>query len=73
MAAPAQPIAAAKRRTAFWRAPMLESLPLRLSVLIICFLWTVPTAGLLVSSVRNPLLITKSGRSWRATAWAPRS
>jgi alpha-glucoside transport system permease protein len=40
---------------------MLESLPLRLSVLVICFLWTLPTAGLLVSSVRNPLLITKSG------------
>jgi alpha-glucoside transport system permease protein len=40
---------------------MLESLPLRLSVIVICVLWTIPTAGLLVSSVRNPLLITKSG------------
>ena len=40
---------------------MLESLPLRLSVLIICFLWTLPTAGLLVTSFRNPQLITKTG------------
>jgi alpha-glucoside transport system permease protein len=62
MSAPAQPIARpSTRRFAFWRAPMLESLPLRLSVLVICFLWTLPTAGLLVSSFRNPLLITRSG------------
>jgi alpha-glucoside transport system permease protein len=40
---------------------MLESLPLRLSVIVICFLWTVPTAGLLVTSFRNPQLITKTG------------
>jgi alpha-glucoside transport system permease protein len=62
MTAPAQPISRrSTRRYAFWRAPMLESLPLRLSVIVICFLWTLPTAGLLVSSFRNPLLITKSG------------
>ena len=62
MAAPAQPIAiTAKGRSRFWRAPMLESLPLRLSVLVICFLWTLPTAGLLVTSFRNPQLITKTG------------
>jgi alpha-glucoside transport system permease protein len=62
MTAPAQPIAKpSSRRFAFWRAPMLESLPLRLSVLILCFLWTLPTAGLFVSSFRNPILITKSG------------
>jgi len=62
MTAPAQPIARPNsRRFAFWRAPMLESLPLRLSVIVICFLWTVPTAGLLVSSVRNPQLITQTG------------
>jgi alpha-glucoside transport system permease protein len=45
----------------FWRAPILESLPLRLSVIIICLLWTLPTAGLLVTSFRNPQLITKTG------------
>ena len=61
MAAPARIATAPKRRSRFWRAPMLESLPLRLSVIIICVLWTIPTMGLLVSSVRNPLLITKSG------------
>jgi alpha-glucoside transport system permease protein len=30
-------------------------------VLVICFLWTLPTAGLLVTSFRNPQLITKTG------------
>ena len=61
MAATAKPAAAAGSKSRFWRAPMLESLPLRLSVLVICFLWTVPTAGLLVTSFRNPQLITKTG------------
>jgi alpha-glucoside transport system permease protein len=40
---------------------MLQSLPLRISVVVICFLWTLPTAGLLVTSFRNPQLITKTG------------
>ncbi len=58
----AQPVERASTgRTKFWRAPMLQSLPLRISVIVICFLWTLPTAGLLVSSVRNPQLITKTG------------
>jgi alpha-glucoside transport system permease protein len=62
MAAPATPIAPrAGPRYAFWRAPMLRSLPLRVSVVVICALWTIPTAGLLVSSFRDPLLITRSG------------
>ena len=61
MTAPAKSIAHPDRALGFWRAPMLESLPLRLSVLIICFLWTLPTAGLLVTSFRNPQLITKTG------------
>jgi alpha-glucoside transport system permease protein len=63
VAVPEQPIVRASkaRRTAFWRAPMLESLPLRLSVIVICLLWTLPTAGLLVTSFRNPQLITKTG------------
>src|SRR4026209_1233012 len=63
MTAPATAIArpGRKGRTAFWRAPMLNSLPLRLSVIFICFLWTLPTAGLLVTSFRNPQLITKTG------------
>ena len=33
---------------------MLQSLPLRLSVIVICVLWSLPTLGLLVSSFRNP-------------------
>ena len=61
MAAPAQPIAPSRGRYAFWRAPMLHSLPLRISVVVICVLWTIPTVGLLVSSFRDPLLITRSG------------
>ena len=61
MTAPAKPMAATRSKRRFWRAPLLESLPLRISVLIICFLWTVPTAGLLVTSFRNPQLITKTG------------
>ena len=36
-------------------------MPLRLSVFVICFLWTLPTLGLLVTSVRDPLNITTSG------------
>jgi alpha-glucoside transport system permease protein len=53
------PRTAAKSR--FWRAPLLSSLPLRISVLVICVLWTLPTAGLFVTSFRNPQLITKTG------------
>jgi alpha-glucoside transport system permease protein len=44
-----------------WRPAFMRSVPLRLSVLVICFLWTLPTLGLLVTSVRDPLLITQSG------------
>jgi alpha-glucoside transport system permease protein len=61
MAASAKAVAGTGIRSRFWRAPMLESLPLRLSVLVICFLWTLPTAGLFVTSFRNPQLITKTG------------
>jgi alpha-glucoside transport system permease protein len=62
MTAPAQPIERKQTaRVAAWRPPMLRSLPLRLSVILICLLWTIPTIGLLVTSVRNPALITSSG------------
>jgi alpha-glucoside transport system permease protein len=44
-----------------WRPAFLRSVPLRLSVLAICFLWTLPTLGLLVTSIRDPLLIRTSG------------
>ena len=61
MTATAEPVVRSAVKSRFWRAPLLESLPLRISVLVICFLWTLPTAGLLVTSFRNPQLITKTG------------
>lgn len=61
MAASSKAMTATKSGSRFWRAPLLQSLPLRLSVIVICFLWTLPTAGLLVTSFRNPQLITKTG------------
>jgi alpha-glucoside transport system permease protein len=61
MTAPAQPIERPKARVAVWRPAFIRSVPLRLSVLAICFLWTLPTLGLLVTSVRDPKDITTSG------------
>ena len=62
MTAPAQPIARGQTaRVAAWRPPLLRSLPLRITVFLICFLWTLPTLGLLVTSVRDPANITNSG------------
>ena len=62
MTASAQPIASSRvARVAAWRPPFMRSVPLRLSVFAICALWTVPTLGLLVTSIRNPLNITTSG------------
>jgi alpha-glucoside transport system permease protein len=61
MTASAKAVTGTGARSRFWRAPLLESLPLRISVVVICFLWTLPTAGLLVTSFRNPQLITKTG------------
>jgi alpha-glucoside transport system permease protein len=62
MTASAQPIESSRvARVAAWRPPFVRSLPLRLSVFAICALWTMPTLGLLVTSVRNPLNITTSG------------
>jgi alpha-glucoside transport system permease protein len=59
MTAPAQSKQVA--RVAAWRPAFMRSLPLRLSVLVICFLWTLPTLGVLVTSFRDPLLISSSG------------
>src|SRR3954468_3119726 len=61
MTAPAQSVARSTARVSPWRPPMLRSLPLRLAVVGICFLWTLPTLGLLVTSVRNPELIATTG------------
>jgi alpha-glucoside transport system permease protein len=61
MTASAKPMVTSGSKSRFWRAPLMQSLPLRISVIVICFLWTLPTAGLLVTSFRNPQLITKTG------------
>jgi alpha-glucoside transport system permease protein len=62
MTAPAAPIETKQvARVAAWRPPLLRSLPLRITVIAICFLWTLPTLGLLVTSVRDPALIVQSG------------
>jgi alpha-glucoside transport system permease protein len=62
MTAPATPIDSKQvGRVAAWQPPLLRSVPLRLTVLAICFLWTLPTLGLLVTSVRDPALIVQSG------------
>jgi alpha-glucoside transport system permease protein len=61
MTASAQPAARNAAPVVPWRPRLLRSLPLRLTVLVICLLWTIPTLGLLVTSVRNPALITDSG------------
>ena len=53
-----EPTGRERRRLA---TAFLRSVPLRLAVLGICFLWTLPTLGLLVTSVRDPLYITSSG------------
>jgi alpha-glucoside transport system permease protein len=60
MTAPARPMERSAARMA-WRPPMLRSLPLRAAVIAICALWTLPTVGLLVTSVRTPALVTKTG------------
>ncbi len=61
MTAPALPAARATARVSPWRPALLRSLPVRLSVLVICALWTIPTLGLLVTSVRNPEQISSTG------------
>jgi alpha-glucoside transport system permease protein len=62
MTAPAKPIeSTGTARVAAWRPPFMRSVPLRLTVLAICFFWTLPTLGILVTSVRDPRLIASSG------------
>jgi len=60
MTAPARTVE--RRRTvAAWRPALLRSAPLRIAVVAICALWSIPTLGLLVTSVRNPAEITTTG------------
>ena len=50
-----------RRRGAAARRRFLERAPLRIAVFVICFLWFLPTLGLLVTSVRDPQDITQTG------------
>jgi alpha-glucoside transport system permease protein len=61
MTATAQPLSKAVGAVRPWRPGFMRSAPLRIAVIVICFLWTLPTIGLLVTSVRNPSLINSSG------------
>jgi len=44
-----------------WRSVFVRRTPLRIAVIAICLIWALPTLGLLVSSVRNPADILKTG------------
>jgi alpha-glucoside transport system permease protein len=67
MTAPAQQATRPTARVAAWRPALLRSLPVRLAVLVVCFLWTLPTLGLLVTSLRDPALVSSTGW-WTALA-----
>ncbi len=60
MTAPARPAERPPVRRA-WRPNLLQNAPIRLAVIFICLLWSLPTVGLLVTSVRNPLEVTRTG------------
>jgi alpha-glucoside transport system permease protein len=49
-------VVSAKKRSTFWNRA-----PIRIAVLVICFLWFLPTMGLLITSFRDPLEISTSG------------
>jgi alpha-glucoside transport system permease protein len=58
-----------------WQNVFVRRAPLRFAVIAICLLWSLPTIGLLISSVRNPQDITTSGwwevllRPWDLTQY----
>jgi alpha-glucoside transport system permease protein len=58
-----------------WRSVFARRAPLRFAVIAICLVWALPTIGLLVSSVRDPREITRSGwwdallRPWDLGQW----
>jgi len=60
MTAPAQTTEQARVATG-WRPAFMRSAPLRIAVVVICALWSIPTLGLLVTSFRNPAEITTTG------------
>ena len=60
MTAPAQSVERPAVRKA-WRPAFIKKAPVRIAVIAICVLWSLPTMGLLVTSVRSPRDITNSG------------
>jgi alpha-glucoside transport system permease protein len=44
-----------------WQNVFVRRLPVRISVIAVCLIWSLPTLGLLISSIRPPLDITKNG------------
>jgi alpha-glucoside transport system permease protein len=60
MTAPARSVERPAARSA-WRPDFIRRAPIRFAVIAICFLWSLPTIGLLVTSVRNPRDITTTG------------
>ena len=49
-------VAAVRTRNTFWNRA-----PIRIAVLVVCFLWFLPTMGLLITSFRDPQDIASSG------------
>jgi alpha-glucoside transport system permease protein len=60
MTAPARSVERPAARVA-WRPAFIRKAPVRVAVIVICVLWTLPTLGLFVTSFRNPVLITQTG------------
>jgi alpha-glucoside transport system permease protein len=58
-----------------WRSEFVRRTPVRIAVIAICLVWALPTIGLLVSSIRDPQEITRSGwwdallRPWDLGQW----
>ncbi len=44
-----------------WRPWLMHSAPLRIGIVLICILWSLPTLGLLITSFRPPEQITQTG------------
>jgi alpha-glucoside transport system permease protein len=60
MTAPAPTVDRPAGRQA-WRPAFIQRAPIRLAVIGICLLWSLPTLGLFVTSFRDPRQITQSG------------
>ncbi len=64
-----------RRHSRSWVNRLLSDIPLRLTIIIIAFIWTLPTVGLLISSLRPQNDIQSSGwwtvfeHPFEATQW----